>query len=184
MILDLRRAPFAAVVAVLASCGGASVVQAPTAPTGPAASSAGAPRSSSPEPSTCASPWSLEMVGAGAQAVVLCAGDVRREPLDPKGPLAGALAPGLEPARARVCGCAERMHAPPFVDLVLTAKLDEGRVTVEAKADDEELDPDLGPPFVACVGSLTATFTPRRGPPCGSGAATSAVYPVRIEIGP
>lgn len=124
------------------------------------------------------------MVGVGAQAVVMCPGDVRRETLDSKGPLAAALSPGLGPARERVCGCAERIHAPAFVDLVFTAKFDEGRVSVEAKADDDETDPDLGPPFVACVGTVTAAFTPRRGPACGDGVATSAIYPVRIEIGP
>jgi hypothetical protein len=191
VIPDLRRVALAGLMGLGACGGGGAVVQAPVgaAAGAPAASAAPAPSASdattrAAEPSTCASRWSLEMVGGGAQAVVMCPGDVRRAALDPKGPLAGALSPGLEPARERVCGCAERMHAPPFVDLVLTAKLDEGRVTVEAKGDDDELDPELGPPFVACVGTVTATFSPRHGPPCGSGTATSAVYPVRIEIGP
>jgi hypothetical protein len=76
------------------------------------------------------------------------------------------------------------MHAPAFVDLVFTAKLDEGQVAVEAKADDDDSDPELTPAFVACVGSLAARFPPHKGPPCGGGTATSAVYPVRIEIGP
>jgi hypothetical protein len=124
------------------------------------------------------------MVGAGGQVVVMCPADVRREALDPKGPLAAAISPGLAPARQRVCDCAERLRAPAFVDLVFTAKLDEGRVTVEAKADDDESDPELTPAFVACVGSLVATFTPRRAPACGDGVATSAIYPVRIDIGP
>jgi hypothetical protein len=124
------------------------------------------------------------MVGAGAQVVLMCPSDVRREALDPKGPLAAAINPGLAPARQRVCDCAERMHAPPFVDLVFTANLDEGHVSVEAKADDEDTDPELGPAFVACVGSLVAAFPPHEGPPCGGGTATSAIYPVRIEIGP
>jgi hypothetical protein len=108
----------------------------------------------------------------------MCPSDVRREPLDPQGPMAPALAPGLDPARERVCGCASRVPPPPFVDLVFTAKPEEGRVTVEAKDDDE-----LNPAFVQCIGTVTANFARRPGAECEGGPATY-VYPVRLELSP
>jgi hypothetical protein len=134
-------------------------------------------------PSACATPWQLGVVGGSAQVVVMCPSDVRRAALDPAGPMAPALAPGLDPARDRVCGCASRMPPPPFVDLVFTAKPVEGRVTVEAK-DDDELDPALGPAFVQCVGTVTAKFAPAHGGGCEGGGAATYVYPVRLELAP
>jgi hypothetical protein len=114
----------------------------------------------------------------------LCPDDVRREALDPAGPVAPALAPGLDPARERVCGCASRLAPPPFVDLVFTAKPREGSVTVEAKADDDA-DPTLGPAFAACVGTVTAKFAPTpQGGGCGGGGAATYVYPVRLDLTP
>ena len=120
-------------------------------------------------------------MGGSAQVVLLCPSDVKREPLDPNGPMAPALAPALDPARERVCGCAARMQPPAFVDLVFTAKPEDGRVTIEAKGD-EELDPTLGPPFLACVGTLTASFAPVHGGACEGGGAGTIVYPVRLDL--
>jgi hypothetical protein len=113
----------------------------------------------------------------------MCPGDVRREALDPSGPLAPALVPALDPARERVCGCAARLRPPPFVDLVFTANLPEGRVRAEAKGDADEFDSELGAPFVACVGTVVASFPPMHATGCG-GAAATVVYPVRLELEP
>jgi hypothetical protein len=113
----------------------------------------------------------------------MCPDDVRREALDPAGPVAPALAPGLDPARERVCGCASRVAPPPFVDLVFTAKPSEGRVTVEAK-DDDDADPTLGPAFAACVGTVTASFSPLPAGGCSGAGAATYVYPVRLELSP
>ena len=134
-------------------------------------------------PPVCAAPWALGVVGGSAQVVVMCPSDVKREPLDPTGPMGSSLTPALDPARDRVCSCAARMAPPAFVDLVFTAKPDEGRVTVEAK-DDEELDPTLGPPFLACVGTVTATFAAGRTSACEGGGAATFVYPVRLDLAP
>jgi hypothetical protein len=133
--------------------------------------------------SVCSAPWALGVVGGAAQVVVMCPSDVRREPLDPNGPLAPSLAAGLDPARERVCQCAAQLPVPPFVDLVFTAKLDEGRVTVEAKNDDD-LDPAAGPRFVECIGTVTARSAPMPGAACGAGAPATLVYPVRVDLAP
>jgi hypothetical protein len=158
----------------------------PASGTAGAARAADGARSSWPSangPSACASPWQLGVVGGSAQVVVMCPSDVHREALDPAGPMAPALAPGLDPARDRVCGCASRMPPPPFVDLVFTARPDEGRVTVEAK-DDDELDPAVGPAFVQCVGKVTAKFASAHAGGCEGGGAATYVYPVRLELAP
>lgn len=120
--------------------------------------------------------------------VVVCSSDVRREPLDPAGPLAPSLAAGLDPARDRVCSCAKQGDPPPFVDLVFTAKPDQGSVTVQAKDEDtSSLAAGEGAPagpFVACVGTIEARFPPKAVPACGEGAAATIIYPVRLELGP
>jgi hypothetical protein len=116
----------------------------------------------------------------------MCPSDVQRQPLDPTGPMAAALAPALDPAHDRVCGCAAKLPPPPFVDLVFTAKPADKTVSVEAKGDDDELDPTLGPAFVACVGKVTARIerTQGNGGACEGGAAATLVYPVRLELAP
>jgi hypothetical protein len=111
----------------------------------------------------------------------MCPGDVRREPLDLTGPVAPTIAPALDPTQSRVCDCAARLHAPAYVDLVFTSRPSEGRVTVEAKDDEDEQDPLLGPPFVACVGTVEVRFAKRPAAACG-GAGGSVVYPVRLEL--
>lgn len=132
-------------------------------------------------PSVCAAPWALGVIGGEAQVVVFCPGDVQRKPLDPSGPMAAALAPALDPARDRVCSCAARMQPPPAIDLVFTAKGREGRVTVEAKDDD---DPEGGAAFADCVGTPAATFAPAAADVCPAGAPATLVYPVRLELAP
>ncbi len=113
--------------------------------------------------------------------VVVCAHDVRRAALSESSAFGQSLFPALDPARDRVCACAGRLHPPPFVDLEFTARPEAGRVTVTAKADDD-LDPDLGPAFVACVGTLDARFDPVRTDACPEGGPTSFVYPVRLDL--
>ena len=130
----------------------------------------------------CASRWSIDVVGGAAQVVVMCPSDVQRRPLDPAGPIAAALAPALDPAHDRVCGCAAKLAPPPFVDLVFTAKPGDQTVSVQAK-NDEELDPTLGPAFVACVGTVTARAGGTSGT-CEGGGAATVVYPVRLELAP
>jgi hypothetical protein len=135
-------------------------------------------------PKVCGSPWSIGVVGGGEQVVVICSNDVRRTPLASAPQLTSALSPGLDPVRDRVCGCATRLHPPPFIDLVFTAKPEEGTVTVEAKGDDDESDPQLGPPFVACTGSLVARFAHYASAVCSGGGPATLVYPVRLELEP
>ena len=168
------------------------VVQAPSSVSpiviAPVSRAAASPdeRGGGESPNACAGPWTLDRAaGAGGKVVVVCSNDVRREIFDGSSPIARALAPGLEPARARVCSCASRMKAPPFVDLVFTAKPDEGKVTVQASDGDEaDLDPELGPPFVACIGTVTASFVPVPSNACPGSTKASFVYPTRIELGP
>jgi hypothetical protein len=134
------------------------------------------------EPVACARPWKLEAEGGDSRVVVVCKNDVQRQSLDDAGEMARALFPALDPARDRVCECTRKMQAPPFVDLVFTAKPDEGRVTVQANADDD-LDPTLGPAFIACIGTVAARFEPGPFSGCPEGGA-SLVYPVRLALEP
>jgi hypothetical protein len=128
----------------------------------------------------CATPWKLEVIGGGAQVVLVCPRDVRRASLDESSAFRQALPPALDPAHDRVCACAARLHPPPFVDLVFTAHPDEGRVTVTANGD-EENDAQLAPPFIACVGTVNATFDAVHSGVCPDGPA-SLVYPVRLDL--
>jgi hypothetical protein len=161
------------------------MVSAPSVRAAPPATAAVEDRASSPRapegPSACAAPWTLDFAGGDARAVVICANDVRREAFDASSIIARALAPALVPARDRVCGCAGRVRAPAFVDLVFTAKPEDGQVTV--RAGDEDLDPELGPAFVACVGALVATFAPLASQACPEAGKASFVFPVRLDLG-
>jgi hypothetical protein len=130
----------------------------------------------------CGKPWRLDVIGGDAQVVVVCPGDVQRLALDSGSAFGRALSPALDPARERVCACAGQVPAPAFVDLVLTAQPEAGRVTVHAGAGDD-LDPDLGPAFVACVGTVVATFEPLPSDACPGAGRASFVYPVRLELG-
>jgi hypothetical protein len=134
-------------------------------------------------PFACERPWSLEVIGGDARVIVVCDKDVQRRALDESSAVAGALAPALEPARERVCGCVARLRPPPFIDLVFTAKPQEGAVTVRASGDDD-LDPELGPDFVACVGTVVAKFVPLPSDVCAGAAKASYLYPVRLELEP
>jgi hypothetical protein len=134
-------------------------------------------------PLACGKPWKLEVIGGEGKVVVVCAHDVRREGFDDSGEIARALFPVLDPARERVCGCVHRGRPPAFVDLVFTARPEEGRVVAQAESN-EELDPDLGPPFVACVGTVVATYAPVPSLVCPGAGKASFVYPVRLELSP
>jgi hypothetical protein len=107
---------------------------------------------------------------------------VQRQLLDESSALARALAPGLDPTRERVCSCASRQRAPSFVDLVFTAKPEEGRVTIRANRD-EDVDPDVSAAFVGCVGTISVNYAPIQSGACPGGPAT-AIYPVRLELEP
>lgn len=129
----------------------------------------------------CALPWTLEDVAGGpGRVVVVCGADVRRQDVEP-GAMTRAIDPALEPARERVCACASRMRVPAYVDLVVTSTPDEGRAKVEASEPDDDLDPDLAPAFVACVGSLSTTFARSHPDTCGADRATF-VYPLRVDL--
>lgn len=129
----------------------------------------------------CALPWTLEDVAEGpARVIVVCASDARREAVQ-VGPMTKAIDPALEPARQRVCSCAERMRAPAFVDLVVTSFPDEGRATVETGELDEELDPEIGRAFYDCVGKLRTPFPPVQTDACGA-EKTRYVYPFHVNL--
>jgi len=178
------------VLAACVSCGPAGsgpFVSAPTLAVAPAHSAIGgaARRPSSSAPGACSQTWTLDGVAGGpGRVVVVCGSDVRREGLDGSGAMAGAIVPGLEPARERVCACAARMAAPDFVDLVLTSVPDDGRVTAEAGKPEDDLDPEQDPAFAACVGTVVARFAPSHGEVCAGSAKTTLVYPLRIDLTP
>jgi hypothetical protein len=121
-------------------------------------------------------------MGGDGRVIVVCAHDVRRATLDESPALGQSLYPALDPAQSRVCACARRLRPPPLVELVLTAHPEEGKVTVEAKGEDDS-DPELGPAFVACVGTFTASFEPVRSGACPGEDHASFVYPVSIDLG-
>jgi hypothetical protein len=146
----------------------------------PAVVVAASPSASIGAPAACGTAWKLDLAGGDARAVVVCPNDVQRQAFDESSVIARALSPALGPARDRVCGCADRVSAPPFVDLVFTARPEEGQVTV--KAGDEDLDPDLGAAFVACVGVLVATFAPIPSNACAGAGKASFVFPVRLDL--
>jgi hypothetical protein len=133
----------------------------------------------------CAQAWTLDGVGGGASSVVVaCGSDVRREPLaNSSRSLESTIAPALEPARERVCACADRLPVPAFVDLLITATPAEGRASVQASDADDEIDPQLGPPFAACVGTVVATFSPSHTAGVCPGGKPVLSYPLRVELG-
>jgi hypothetical protein len=162
-----------------------------TAPSAVSGAGQGPTHAASPAPrddlDACAQEWTLDRAGSDpGSVIVVCGSDVRRELLSRSPALRGAIAPALEPARQRVCACAARQPPPAFVDLVVTATPGRGRATVEgslsAEADDD-VDPALGAPFVACIGTVVATFPPL--PPAGvcDGALEGTLkYPLRVEL--
>jgi hypothetical protein len=160
------------------------------APSGPAGASSGeamtptaAPAEAPRAPSACRDSWALEDVPAGdARVLVVCGNDVRREPIV-VGAMSRAIDPGLEAAHERVCTCASRMAAPPFVDLVVTAVPDDGRAGVEASEPEGELDPAVASAFVACVGKIAASFPHFAGGACPGGEKTTFVYSFDVELG-
>jgi hypothetical protein len=180
--------PFTAAASLACACcagpGSGGAVSAPSNPASPSLVGAGdAARSTDPDgPVACGKPWKLDVIGGDAQVVVVCAGDVQRRALDAWSAIVRALSPALDPARERVCACVGRVPPPAFVDLVLTAQPEEGRVTVQAGAGDD-LDPDLGPAFVACVGTVVVMFGPLPSEACADAGKASFVYPVRLELG-
>lgn len=160
-------------------------MSAPSFPSSPSAVPAGSADQpiGTDAPAACGKPWKLEVMGGEGRVVVVCAHDVRREAFEESGEIARALFPVLDPARERVCACIHRVRAPAFIDLVFTAKPEEGKVVAQAGGD-EDLDPELGPPFVACVGTVVATFAPAPSVVCPGAGSASFVYPVRLELSP
>jgi hypothetical protein len=132
-------------------------------------------------PSACADPWAPD--GATERVVVVCGAEVRRDAFDKNGDMIRAVAPALEPARERVCACAARMTPPPHVDLAVRSSPDEGRATVELADPEDDLDPTLGPDFVACVGTVVTTFAPFHLDACPTGGNAVLLYPVRVDLG-
>jgi hypothetical protein len=175
-------APRLAALALCAACatpGSGPVVRAPSVQ-GEAPPVHVAPRSED-KLTACALPWTLEDVTGGpGQVVVVCAGEVRREEVQP-GPITRAIDPALEPARQRVCSCAERMPAPPSADLVVTSIPDDGVASVEPGELEEEVDAELGRAFFECVGKLRTRFPPTHSDACGAGKATF-VYTLSVDL--
>lgn len=161
-----------------------------SAPSGPAAASSGETAPAGGErgeaqrsPNACRQSWALEDVPAGdARVLVVCGNDVRREPIV-LGAMSRAIDPGLESAHQRVCTCASRMTAPPFVDLVVTAVPEEGRSGVETSEPEGEVDPGVASAFAACVGKIAATFPRFAGGGCPGGDKTTFVYSFDVELG-
>ena len=172
------------VLVFLAACGAHAgpVVSAPAAATPALAQPSSAP--AAPEgPAACGQSWALEdAAGSSAQILVVCGNDVRREPATP-GPMARALDPALEVAHERVCSCAQRVRAPAFVDLVITASPSEGHANVEPSEPDASLDPDVAPGFLACVGSFPVAFSKFAVDACEGHGATTYVYSLNVELG-
>ena len=156
-----------------------SVSRGPSPATSPVADVSEAQRS----PNACRQSWALEDVPAGdARVLVVCGNDVRREPIV-LGAMSRAIDPGLESAHQRVCTCASRMTAPPFVDLVVTAVPEEGRSGVETSEPEGEVDPGVASAFAACVGKIAATFPRFAGGGCPGGEKTTFVYSFDVELG-
>jgi hypothetical protein len=133
----------------------------------------------------CALPWTLQSVGGGSSGVVVaCGSDVRREPLSLTSAVASAIAPALKPTQERLCACAARLPVPPFVDLTVTASLEDGRASAQASELDDEMDPERGPAFLACIGTVTATFASAEAFGVCPGGRRDAIvrYPIRVEL--
>jgi hypothetical protein len=155
-----------------------------SAPASPAAAD-GNRSASSGGPEACSRPWNLgEVAGGPGSVVVVCGTDARREPLVGSGAVARAISPALEPARERVCACAARLQAPPHVDLVVKSTPDQGRATVEAGDPEDDMDPQLGPPFVACVGTVVVSYLPSHVAACPDSEKAAVAYPFRVDLVP
>lgn len=171
-----------------AAPGGGAYVSAPAVPSesrgpSPATSTVAALNEGTRSPSACRQSWALEDVPAGdARVLVVCGNDVRREPIV-VGAMSRAIDPGLESAHQRVCTCASRMTAPPFVDLVVTAVPEEGRSGVETSEPEGEVDAAVASAFAACVGKIAATFPRFTGGGCPGGDKTTFVYSFDVELG-
>ena len=172
----------ALVLLLAAACeprGGGPVVQAPAA--APASRVAPAARPGDDQLTACALPWTLETMAEGpGTVIVVCPGDARREPVQ-AGAMTSSIDPALEPARKRVCECAQRMAAPPFVDLKVTSAPDEGMARVEADEIDDELDAEPARAFYACVGALEVPFARAHADSCG-GPSAKFVYPLHVDL--
>jgi hypothetical protein len=179
--------PRAAVLLTLVCACGAQrgpVVSAPAVPhsSGARPSSSSLSTSASDAPAACAQSWALEdAAGSSAQILVVCGNDVRREPVT-AGAMMRALDPALEVAHERVCTCAQRVRAPAFVDLVITAVPAEGRASLEPSEPDASLDPDVAPGFLACVGSAAVSFEKFSADACDGQGATTYVYSLDVEL--
>ena len=179
-----RLWPIGPIVIATVSCSGhgsGPAVRAPVSASWPAGGGGGG----GGVPAACGNAWSLDVIGGDGRVVVACAHDVQRRSLDPTSAIARALSPALDPARERVCACAGRMRAPPFVDLVFTARPEDGQVTVRpSDAEAEDADPELGPAFAACIGTVVTTFDPLASGACPDAEKASVLYPVRLELEP
>lgn len=184
--VGMRSSTLAILLVACTSCVTArpgSVVRAPAA--GSAPDGASARFAGSGASGACSLPWNLgDVVGGPGGVVVVCGTDARREPLAASGPTARAISPALEPARERVCGCAARLPAPPHVDLVVRSTPEQGRATVEVSDPEEDMDPQLGPPFAACVGTVTVSYLPSRLDACPDPEKASVLYPFRVDLVP
>lgn len=180
----MRAAP-SLLLALALSCAPAPapLVTAPSAPAGSSPHGTSDPPSSYPgAPKACDQSWALEdVVASDARVLVVCPGDVRREPPRP-GAMAKALDPGLDAARRRVCDCAARLPRPAFVDLVVTAIPEEGRASLETGEPDESVDHDVAAPFVACVGKVDVTFPAFPAAECPGAPKTTYVYSLDVEL--
>ncbi|HEY1695553.1 MAG TPA: hypothetical protein VGG39_25470 [Polyangiaceae bacterium] len=176
--LLVTRLALAAVASCAAQAGG-PVVHAPAVEGAPAAARLEPP--SDDKLTACALPWSVADVADGAGTViVVCPGDAHRATVEP-GVVAHSLDAALEPARHRVCDCAQKMPAPASVDLKVTTAPDDGTASVEADAVDEELDVEPAEAFYACVGTLHVAIPRAHSDACGGPKATF-VYPLHVDL--
>jgi hypothetical protein len=173
----------AVLVTFVCACGAQPpVVSAPAVPSVAGARPSSSSTTAPDAPAACGQSWALEdAAGSSAQILVVCGNDVRREPVT-AGAMTRALDPALEVAHERVCTCAQRVRAPAFVDLVITAVPAEGRASVEPSEPDASLDPDVAPGFLACVGSVPVSFAKFSADACDDHGATTYVYSLDVEL--
>jgi hypothetical protein len=68
------------------------------------------------------------------------------------------------------------------VDLVVTASPDAGIASVQAGDSEQDLEPEVGPVFVACIGTVVATFSPLRANDVCPSAKPVFRYPLRVDL--
>jgi hypothetical protein len=150
-----------------------------------AARAGGAAEPATGGPAACGQSWRLEDVTSeGTRVLVVCATDVRRDPIQPA-TMARALDPALDVAHRRVCSCAARVPAPATVDLVVTSVPAAGHARVEPSEVDEAddaVDPGVARRFLACVGAFDANFPPYAVDGCSGEARTTYVYSLSVEL--